>query len=60
MQGTPTGEQSDHCMNGVITACEVSLSCWHAQTSIDPPPRGYPLTHRLLFLLVSRQVKNTK
>nr|CAD7440179.1 unnamed protein product [Timema bartmani] len=62
--GYPNETVSDHCIFELVTShgaktsdrCHVSPECWFLETS-GPRPSGYPLTHRLLFLQIARQVR---
>ncbi|XP_069685286.1 uncharacterized protein [Periplaneta americana] len=57
--GHPSEMESDNCISLLIspTKCGTSNKCWDIMSNKDEKIHGYPLTHRLLYLQIARQLE---
>jgi hypothetical protein len=60
MSGQPNETQSDYCISLLVSPklCGTSPSCWVIMANKGEEIHGYPLTHRLLYWQIARQVSN--
>jgi hypothetical protein len=62
LSGRPNETQSDQCISLLVSPelCGTSPTCWDIMSSKHEEVHGYPLTHRLLYLQIARQVSRSK